>query len=124
MARQYRSFLLPGLLALSLAGRAQVPPTAKPTGLKPDKAITQALQSGQVYEYLVPLKKGEALKATVEQKGIDVIVTAYSPDGTKLGTYDSATEDRYQEVVTVQALSSGRYRLTVAPLPRRRPASL
>jgi len=66
MARQYRSFLLPGLLALSLAGRAQAPPTAKPTGLKPGKAITQALQSGRVYEYLVPLKKGEALKATME----------------------------------------------------------
>ena len=123
MARQYRSFLLlPGLLALSLAGRAQAPPAAKPTGLKPGKAITQDLKSGQVYEYLVPLKKGEALKATVEQKGIDVIVTAYSPDGTKLGTYDSATEDRYQEVVTVQAPSSGRYRLTVAPLDPKTPA--
>jgi len=110
--------LLPALLTASFAGQAQTKPAAghAPISLKWGKAITQPLQAGQVYDYQIALKAGQALQATVEQQGIDVVVTAYDPAGTKLASFDSPTEGAYKEFVTVVAANAGRYRLRVAPL--------
>jgi hypothetical protein len=108
------SMLLPGLLALSLVGNAQNKP-AMSTALKPGKSITQNMQPGQTYEYSVNLKAGEALKANVMQKGVDVVVTAYAPDGSKLAEFDSPTSTSYGEFLTVLAPATGRYRLVVTP---------
>lgn len=108
--------LLSGLLALALPGHSQTKPAAAPVALKPGKPITQKLQAGQTYDYQVTLKAGQALKATVEQKGIDVLVTAYAPDGTKLANFDSPTWKQYKEFVTVVAPTAGRYRLVVSAL--------
>lgn len=116
MCRRCLTFLLlHGLLVLSIFGHAQTTPAVKPTVLKTGKPITQSLQSGQAYDYAVALKAGEALKATVQQKGVDVVVTAYGPDGTKIAAFDSPTSTEYQEFVTVVAPTAGRYRLAVTP---------
>ncbi|MDB5234161.1 MAG: hypothetical protein JWR44_1154 [Hymenobacter sp.] len=106
-------FLLPGLLLLALSATAQTKAVA-PATLKPGKSITQTMKGGQSFDYLVALKAGEALKATVVQQGADVVVTAYAPDGTKLGSFDSPTSTVYKEFVTVVAPTTGRYRLAVS----------
>jgi hypothetical protein len=103
------------LFALSFAGNAQTTPAATASLLKPGKAVMKTLQSGQSHEYKVPLKAGEAFKATVMQNGVDVLITAYAPDGTKLGTFDSPTSTTYKEFVTVVAKQAGNYRLVLTP---------
>ncbi|WP_210518947.1 PPC domain-containing protein [Hymenobacter terricola] len=114
--------LLSGQLALSLVGNAQTKSAGSSTVLKPGKSISQTLQSGQAFDYQVALKAGQALKATVEQKGVDVLVTAYGPDGAKLATFDSPTSTAYKEFVTVLAPTTGRYRLSVTNFDPKAPA--
>ncbi len=123
-SQRFVFLLLPGLIALSLASHAQTKPAPgpTPTPLKPGKAVTQRLQGGQTYEYQATLKTGQVLKATAEQQGVDVVVTAYAPDGTKLGTFDSTTGTTYKEFVTVVAPANGRYRLAVSALEPQAPA--
>lgn len=105
--------LMSVLFALSFAGYAQMKPAPVAPILKPGKAVLQTLQTGQSHEYKVPLKAGEALKATVLQNGVDVVVAAFAPDGTKLGEFDSPTNTGYKEFVTMQAKQTGNYRLVL-----------
>lgn len=105
------TLLLPVLLAIPLIGQAQLKSAAPPTILKAGKSVNQSMRGGETYDYLVALKAGEALKATVEQQGIDVVVTAFGPDGTKIAEFDSPTATTYKEFVTVVAPTAGRYRL-------------
>ncbi|GAA4004999.1 hypothetical protein GCM10022408_16000 [Hymenobacter fastidiosus] len=107
--------MLTGLLLFSLPGYSQGKKTTAPVMLKAGKVITQSMKTGDSHEYQVQLKAGEALKATVAQKGVDVLVTAYGPDGTKLGSFDSPTNVDYMEFVTVVAPQTGRYRLVMTP---------
>ncbi|MBC6988639.1 PPC domain-containing protein [Hymenobacter sp. BT491] len=105
--------VLPLLLVLSLSGLAQNKSGA--VMLKAGKAVTQPMQGSTSYDYQVQLKSGEALKATVLQKGVDVVINTYGPDGKKIASFDSPTDRQGTEYVTLVAPQTGRYRLEVAP---------
>lgn len=73
------------------------------------------------HHYAVPTKGNQALTVTVEQQGIDVVVTVLGPDGKQLVEVDSAHDDdgtAGAEVARVAALAPGEYRIRVAPFER------
>ena len=57
--------------------------------LEVGKPIERELAGGQAHSYQLSLAAGQFLDAVVEQKGIDVVVTLFGPDGKKLIEVDS-----------------------------------
>ncbi len=75
--------------------------------------ITRELSGGQTHSYQVTLTQGQYLEAVVEQRGIDVVVTVFAPDGQKIVKVDSPIGTQGPERVMLVAETSGPYRLEV-----------
>lgn len=86
------------------------------TALQLGTPIERELRSGQVHEFTVNLEENNFIQLVVEQRGIDVIVKAFSPSGKSLGEYDSPTGNDGPENVSFVAVDAGNYRVTVGPL--------
>jgi CHAT domain-containing protein len=108
-------FLLPcAALAGAVLGFAGLPPTP-PEDLGPDETREAAIAAGQQHEYRVVLQPGQYVKATADQRGIDLTLVAYDPQGVKLAeTNFRATADG-GEWLTLVAEEPGPYRLVVRP---------
>jgi hypothetical protein len=64
----------------------------------------------------VSLESKQFLQLVVEQRGVDVVVRVFSPDGKRLGEFDSPNGTSGPEGVTLIADTSGAYRIDVSPL--------
>lgn len=64
-----------------------------------------------MHSYKVTLAAGQFLRAVVDQRGINLIVTLYDPDGKKLVELDSPVGAQGPEPVSLVAKTSGSYRL-------------
>ncbi len=62
------------------------------------------------------LDQNQFAQIVVDQRGIDVIVRVFSPDGKPLGEFDSPNGANGPENVPVVAITSGTYSLEVTPL--------
>ncbi|HEX6043830.1 MAG TPA: PPC domain-containing protein [Pyrinomonadaceae bacterium] len=93
---------------------AQTAPSALQTGNPIERTIT----AGQTHTYTVSADENNFVQVAVEQRGVDVIVTVFSPAGKSLGDYDSPTGDEGSENVSFVATSKGAYRIDVTPLNR------
>jgi len=91
--------------------------------LKPGQEIERALAGGGVHEYRIALSSGQYLKAVVDQKGIDVVVSLFGPDGSKLAEVDSPNGAVGPESVFFIAEASGEYRLEVRCFEEKAPAA-
>ena len=89
------------------------PVTAQPLEL--NKPIERELKDGETHAYTVTLHAGEFLRATVDQRGIDLVVRLFGPDGAKLAEVDSPNGDSGPEPVALEAKTAGVYRIDVAP---------
>lgn len=74
------------------------------------------LKGGEKHVYQLKPKANEYLKVVVEQKGIDVVVTLFAPDQTKLLEIDTQVGTQGSESVFFIADKAGDYRLEVAPV--------
>ena len=85
-------------------------PTSDLVLLTSGATLTRELKGGETHAYHVSLKRGEFLRAVVEQKGIDVTVSLYGPEEAKLLTVDLL---KYlgPEPVSFEAGAAGTYRL-------------
>lgn len=61
------------------------------------------------------LEKGQFADLRVDQRGADVVVTLYAPDGQRLATVDSEYGEQGPEILPVIAETAGEYRLAVQP---------
>jgi hypothetical protein len=104
------------LLLTSLFGVQFANAQAGPTSLQPGTPIERTLSAGQSHSYTVNLEQDQFLRLVVDQRGIDVVVRAFSPSGRRLGEFDSPNGTSGPEDVTVIAETSGAYRIEVAPL--------
>lgn len=77
--------------------------------------IERQMSGGETHSYRVQLESGQFLFAIVEQRGIDVVIAAYGPDGERLGEFDSPNGSRGIEPISIVTESSGEYRLEVRP---------
>ena len=74
------------------------------------------IHTGQLHRYRVKLDADQLLHLTVAQKGIDVLVTIYQPDGQKVAEVDSPIGARGVEPVLFIAPVTGAYQVTISAL--------
>lgn len=84
--------------------------------LKIDQPILRELSGGETHTYRITLNVKQYLKVVVEQKGIDVFVILFGPEGQKLTEADSPIGSQGPEPVALIADVPGEYRLAVRSL--------
>ena len=104
------------LLSSSLLGVQFANGQAGPTSLQSGTPLERTLAAGQSHTYNISLEQDQFLHLVVDQRGIDVVVRAFSPAGRQLGEFDSPNGTSGPEDVTLIAATSGVYRIEVAPL--------
>jgi hypothetical protein len=109
MGRVRALLLLPFLIGVSLAVHAQTP-------LQTNAPVERTLSPGQTHEFTVTLEENTFIQLVVEQKGIDVVVKVFSPEGKPLGEFDSPNGNDGPENVSFVGTTAGAYRVTVSPL--------
>jgi CHAT domain-containing protein/Tfp pilus assembly protein PilF len=124
-SKYYTSLAL--LISLSLAQIQASPLTSCPTvvnprqeaspaqPLNPGIPIERELVGGQSHSYLVTLTEGQYVNLVIEQRGIDVTVKLFGPDGKPITEFDSESRIRGEESVSLVAEAAGGYRLSVQP---------
>ena len=99
--------LLVSLLATPAS--AQTPPPLLERG----HPVRRTLAPGDMHSYRVALDSGAVLRLVVEQRGVDVVVVTFAPDGARLGEVDSPNGRNGPEPVTVVGTRRGEYRIDV-----------
>src|SRR5215813_724943 len=81
--------------------------------LEPGKKIDRQLAGGETHSYSLTLAKDQFCHVVVDQRGIDVVVAFYRPDGTKIAEVDSPNYKLGQEPLSLIAETPGAYRLEI-----------
>jgi CHAT domain-containing protein len=77
--------------------------------LEPGKPIERELSGGQSHSYKITMISGQYLQVVVAQRGIDVAVALFTPDGKKISEVDSERLVEGSEAVSTIAESPGVY---------------
>ena len=100
-ARPARCLLvLAGALALALV-------SCRPAELSPGQIVAAALAPGEVHRYRILLEKGDFLRLTVDQQGIDLVAIFEDPSGDKVLEVDRRISGRGLELVMAVAATRG-----------------
>ena len=108
--------------AAAAALTATAPAAAIDFPLVPARPVTTTLELTQAHDATLVLRRGESADVVVVQQGIDVVVEAYSPDGTLLHAVDSPNGRQGDEPVSLFAGEAGRYRIHIKPISAGEPA--
>ncbi|MCM3902250.1 MAG: tetratricopeptide repeat protein [Pyrinomonadaceae bacterium] len=81
--------------------------------LEVDKPIERELAGEESHSYQTTLAEGQYLNVVVEQRGIDVAVVLFAPDGKQLLEVDSPSSDQGPKPLVWIAAQIGLYRLEV-----------
>lgn len=107
-------------LVVFVAGQTK---TGEPVqNLEPGKSFACEMKGGDASRYQITLMNGQLLKLTVEQRGIDVLITTFSPDGAKMSEFDSPNGGQGPEPVSIAAKTSGIFQIEVRSLEADAPA--
>jgi erythromycin esterase len=104
---------------LALAVQVQVtPPVATPDiqSLEPATPIERQLKFGETHTYKIALDTGQFLDAAVNQRGVDVVVRLFAPDGSNIADIDSPNGTEGDEPIAIEAKSTGAYRIDITTL--------
>jgi len=104
------------LLLNSLLGVQFANAQAGSSSLQPGTPIERTLAAGQSHSYTISLEQDQFMRLLVDQRGIDVVVRAFSPGGRQLREFDTPNGANGPEDVTVIAETAGVYRIDVSPL--------
>jgi CHAT domain-containing protein/Tfp pilus assembly protein PilF len=92
------------------AGARRASQSAQETdSLEPGKPIERELSGGQSHSYKITMISGRYLHVVVEQRGIDVAVALFAPDGKKISEVDSEHLVEGSETVSAIAEATGAY---------------
>ncbi|KAF0240064.1 MAG: NB-ARC domain-containing protein, partial [bacterium] len=103
----------PSISATSVATAA-----IDPNQLQFDKAIERELKGDGAHSYTIKLEANQYLNAVVEQKGIDIVATLYSPSAEKVYEVDSPNGTVGPEPIYFISQTTGNYRLEVCSLEK------
>ncbi|MDT5296307.1 MAG: hypothetical protein QOJ76_3187 [Acidobacteriota bacterium] len=78
------------------------------------KPFERELKGGQSHAYRLALETGQYMRLVVNQKGIDVVVTLFGPDGRKVSEVDSPNGSEGPEPLSLITAATGQYRLEVS----------
>jgi CHAT domain-containing protein/Tfp pilus assembly protein PilF len=81
--------------------------------LESGKPIERELTGSHSHSYQMTLATGQYVKLVVAQRGIDVVVKLFGPDGNQITEFDSEVRLRREETVDWVAEEAGNYRLDV-----------
>ena len=92
--------------------------TADIRTLEAGKQIEREIAAGDLHTYQINLEAGQFLRAVVNQRGIDLVVTVVGPDGKKIADIDSPNGVNGPEPVNLSAKTTGAYRIEVRSLDK------
>src|SRR5215470_346886 len=93
--------------------RGAAPSAQESDSLEPGKPVERELSGGQSHSYKITMISGQYSHIVVEQRGIDVAVALFTPDGKKISEADSEHLIEGSETVSVIAEASGAYLIVV-----------
>ncbi len=91
-------------------GWAQQP---TPQRLEKDRPIERTIGGAASHSYALRLKKGQFCYTEIDQRGVDVVVRVFAPNGTRLQEIDSPNGTQGPEPMTLVADSTGDYRIAI-----------
>ncbi len=92
-----------------------------PIPLELSKPIERAINAGETHSYTLTLTAGQYAYITVDQREVDVVVSIYTPEGSKVARVDSPNGNHGIEPVSVVAETSGAYRVEVLSTSPKKP---
>jgi CHAT domain-containing protein/Tfp pilus assembly protein PilF len=125
MKRWILQFLLLLVIAAHLVVSAAAQTTveqAPPQRLELNKPDEQQLKGGEGRDYSIQVKANQQLDILVDQRGIDLVVELYDPDGKKLAEVDSPNGKQGPEELSILTEKAGAYQLKVRSLEPTAPA--
>jgi len=81
--------------------------------LVPGKYFERKLEGGKSHFYEIRMAGAEFLRVVVDQRGIDLALNLFAPDGRQLGNVDDRPGERGLEAASVVAITPGVYRIEV-----------
>jgi CHAT domain-containing protein/tetratricopeptide (TPR) repeat protein len=97
----------------SASTRSAEPSSQESISLEPGKHVERELSVGQSHFYKITMISGQYSHIVVEQRGIDVAVALFTPDGKKIIEMDSEQTTVGAETVSAIAEVAGAYRIEV-----------
>jgi erythromycin esterase len=119
IVRRHKKFLFHAVAACSLIAAfcpSVLPQT--PVALESGKPIERELKRGEIQSFNVRLEAGQFFDAAVNQRGIDVLVKVFAPDGNKIAEIDSPNGSQGDEPIALEAKTAGTYRIEIAALEK------
>lgn len=101
------------MLAITVVASAQ----NTSTELQLNKPIERSIAVGETHNYTVRLQQNQVVNLVADQKGADVHLTVFAPDGSKAGEFDSPNGNQGPGPASWLAQSSGSYRIEVSRWP-------
>src|SRR5262245_30693643 len=86
--------------------------------LEAGKSIERELTGGESHSYRITMTSDQYLQVVADQRGIDVVVALFAPDGRKMIEMDSPNGTTGQEVVSAIVEAAGAYRIEVRSLEK------
>jgi CHAT domain-containing protein/tetratricopeptide (TPR) repeat protein len=90
--------------------------------LELNKPIERELAGDTAHSYRITLATNQFLHVVVQQKGIDVVVALFAPDGKKVAEVDSAMGDLDPESISLVAEATGNFLLEVRSFRKSAPS--
>jgi CHAT domain-containing protein/tetratricopeptide (TPR) repeat protein len=105
--------LLPLFFELGPAARSRLTQTEANEQLSFGTAVDRELSGRGKHSYSFTVEAGQFVQAVVVQKGIDVVVAIFGPNGDRLSIVDRWNSTQGPETASMIAPASGAYRLVV-----------
>jgi hypothetical protein len=109
-------YATPFLILFCLLSDGLAQPLRASDSLQSGLPISRPISRGQSQRFTLMLDQNQFAQIVVDQRGIDVIVRVFSPDGKPLGEFDSPNGANGPENVPIVAVTPGTYSLEVTPL--------
>ena len=84
--------------------------------LEQHRPLERTLGGKETHAYTIALEAGQFLDAAVNQRGVDLIVRVFAPDGKLIAEIDSPNGSQGDEPIALEAKIGGKYRIEVSPL--------
>jgi CHAT domain-containing protein len=94
--------------------RVVTPSAQDSVSLEPGKPVERELSGGQSHSYKITMISGQYMEVAVDQRGIDIAVALFTPDGKKIGEADSYKMIEGSETVWAIAEAPGKYLIEVS----------
>jgi CHAT domain-containing protein len=88
------------------------------TGLEKSNSVAREISGGQTQQFQLTATEGQFISIVVEQRGVDISESLFTPNGKLLATFDDEVRARGEERVGFVAETTGVYRLDVKATAR------